>query len=77
MGSGDKGLPAVTAQIALRAIFPGPVLNDTAALTVDAGLPVCQPCLDQERLQIPAINRYIIGYGRIEGHAVAERKILI
>ena len=30
-----------------------------------------------ERLQIPAINRYIIGYGRIEGHAVAERKIFI
>ena len=74
MGAGDKGLPAVAAQIALRAILPGPVLNDTAALTVDAGPPVCQPCLDQERLQVPVIYRYIIGHGRIEGHTVAERK---
>ena len=77
MGAGDEGLPAVAAQIALCTIPPGPVLYDTAAITVDTGLPVCHPCFEQERLQVPAVNRYIIGYGRIEGHAVAERKILI
>ena len=73
----DEGLPAVTAQIALRAVPPGPVLYDMVSITVDTGPPVCHPCFDQERLQVPAVNRYIIRYGRIEGHAVAERKILI
>ena len=71
MGAGDEGLPAVAAQIALRAVPPGPVLYDTAAITVDTGPPVRHPCFDQERLQVPAVNRYIIGYGRIEDYAVA------
>ena len=76
-GAGDEGLPAVTEQIALCTIPPGLVLYDTAAITVNTGPPVCHPCFDQERLQVPAVNRYIIRYGRIEDPPVADRKILI
>ena len=77
MGAGDEGLPAVAAQIALCTIPPGPVLYDMVSITVDTGLPVRHPCFDQERLQVPAVNRYIIGYGRIEDYAVAESNLVI